>query len=519
MSKVFAIANCRVSSDEQLQNNSLNRQRQSVVAAAERLGVEIADDGWWSGSVSSKKGNNLKRKDIQEMLEYCERNKSITYLIVDEPDRFMRSIDEALYLEMEFKLRGVKVWYASDDVLNSDDMTAKLMKFMKYFVAEGSNEERQRKSINGQTAALKEGRWTFVPKPGYMKGKLTGVPEIHPVRGKELQRNLKKLAAGYFNPTRALIELNKTDFTQDHSPYKMDKYRKVATDIFYAGIIEMDVQVKVSGIEGLYEPLITIEEHYRLVEIFNNKPKYQLGPKRNGNPKFPLNNLMEHRGCTELKNKGRLVGYDHTNGKYKKIYQKYRCRSCNKYWHKQDVDSEIVDLFSRYEMSTETKEKITNALELVWAQDRKSQAEEMRLIKLKIANLEKNIEQKVESATDVANSFIKDDILRLIGKKKDELSDLEDQLLRLNSGEQSDKREFIRFALGFIQNTGNHFLEPYLTKEHRIMCKQMLFPGGIYINPDGKVYTPKVSTFYRDEVNKKDAEASDNSHLVRVMGL
>lgn len=31
------------------------------------------------------------------MLELYKRDKSIKYLIVDEPDRFMRSIDEAFY--------------------------------------------------------------------------------------------------------------------------------------------------------------------------------------------------------------------------------------------------------------------------------------------------------------------------------------------------------------------------------------------------------------------------------------
>ena len=145
--QILAIASCRVSSDEQLKNNSLNRQRDNVIAAANKLGVDFAEGGWWSGSVSSKRGSNLGRKDIREMLALCDKNKLIKYLIVDEPDRFMRSVDEAIYIEMEFKLRGVKVWYASDDTLNTEDMTAKLMKFMKYFVAEGSNEERQRKSM------------------------------------------------------------------------------------------------------------------------------------------------------------------------------------------------------------------------------------------------------------------------------------------------------------------------------------------------------------------------------------
>lgn len=518
MAKIYAIANCRVSSDEQLLSNSLARQEKSVYSAAARLGAEIIEV--WSGSVSSKAGTNVNRKDLTAMLEACKKNKLIKYAIFDEYDRFMRSVNEGPYFEVLFQQAGVKVWYASEsDAFNGDDAMAKFMRTMSAYKAEGSNEERQRKSINGQTAALKDGRWTFVPKPGYMKGKITGIPEVHPVRGKELQRNLKRLAAGYVSPTNALIELNKSDFTKNHALYKMDKYRKIATDIFYAGTIEMNAQVKVSGVKGLHEPLITLEEHYRLVEIFDNKPKYQIGPKRNGNPKFPLNNLMEHENCVELKNKGRLVGFDHTNGKYAKIYQKYRCRSCNQYWHKEDVDSAVTDLFDRYEMSHQTQRKIIKALEIVWLKDRENKVQEEHSIKLTMAKLERTIEQKVESATDDANSAIKLDILKIIEKKKDELSSLESQLQKLTSEEEEGRREFIEFALSFIQDTGKHFLEPYITKEYRMVCKQMLFPAGIYINLDGKVYTPEVSVFFRGVAKKKDAEASDNSHLVRVRRL
>ncbi len=515
MTTTFAIANCRVSSDEQLKNNSLNRQRDAVLNAANRLKVTIREDGWWSGSVSSKRGKNIARKDIKQMQDYCKKHRDIKYLIVDEPDRFMRSVDEAFYIEMQFKLIGVTVWYASDDDLNSDNMQAKLMKFMKYFVAEGSNEERQRKSISGQTKAMLEGRFTFHPKPGYQKTDKAGIHAIHPVRGRALQKVLKRLAAGYISPTNALKELNRSRYTEDHAPYKMDKFEKIATDIFYAGILEMDKQVKISGVKGLHDPLITMVEHKRILEIFYAKEKYQTGPRRNGNPKFPLNNLMCHESCADLKNKGRLVGLDLTNGKYKKIYQKYRCRTCNRYWNKEDVHNEIQSLFNRHAMSQETQKKIINALEEVWMQDSQNRADELRSTRLAIFNLEKDIERKVESATDSTNSAIKEDILKIIDKKKEHLSALNLEMQKLTAAEEDDKREFLEFALGFMRDTGKYFCEPYLSKEYRVACKQMLFPAGFYINQNGKVYTPELGVFFRGEVRKKSAGALNNSQLVQ----
>ena len=141
-SKYLAIASCRVSTPEQLSNGSLNRQKISVLKAAEQLGVTIPDDCWWSGNVSSKRGGNVGRTDLKEMLERCAKDKRIKYLIVDEPDRFMRSINESSFFEVTFSILGVTVWYASDPELNKSDLSAKLLKFTKYLSAEGSNEER-----------------------------------------------------------------------------------------------------------------------------------------------------------------------------------------------------------------------------------------------------------------------------------------------------------------------------------------------------------------------------------------
>lgn len=156
--KQLAIALCRVSSDEQLKNNSLNRQNKAVQKIAEEYNLEIVRI--WSGSVSSKRGSNTKRKDLQEMLEFCKNNKRVKYLIVDEPDRFMRSMQEASYFEVVFDELGVKLLY-SDPKLNEDSSVSRLQRMLGYFGAETSNEERQRKSIKGCEAAIKEGRYPF----------------------------------------------------------------------------------------------------------------------------------------------------------------------------------------------------------------------------------------------------------------------------------------------------------------------------------------------------------------------
>ena len=160
-----AIINSRVSTAQQLLSNSLNRQEESVEKAALKLEAIIPEDGRWAGSVSSKAGTNVTRKDLLEMLEYCRQHKDVKYAIFDEYDRYMRSVNEGPYFEVLFQQLGVKVWYASEtDAFNGDDAMAKFMRTMSAFRAEGSNEERQRKSISGHEKAIRDGRYTFPPK-------------------------------------------------------------------------------------------------------------------------------------------------------------------------------------------------------------------------------------------------------------------------------------------------------------------------------------------------------------------
>jgi DNA invertase Pin-like site-specific DNA recombinase len=73
--RYLAIANCRVSSEEQKLSGSLDRQGKSVEQAARELGVDIVQV--WSGSVSSKKGSNVDRKDLEAMLDLCKKNNRI----------------------------------------------------------------------------------------------------------------------------------------------------------------------------------------------------------------------------------------------------------------------------------------------------------------------------------------------------------------------------------------------------------------------------------------------------------
>lgn len=515
--KIFAIANCRVSSNEQLLNNSLNRQQLSTQSAAAKLGAPIVKT--WSGSVSSKAGTNVTRKDLLEMLEFCKQNKNIKYAIFDEYDRYMRSVNEGPYFEVLFQQLGVKVWYASEtDAFNGDSAMSKLMRTMSAFRAEGSNEERQHKSIAGQTAALKEGRYTFSPKPGYKRGYQRGIQEIDEVRGPALREVLVRLAAQMVTPSQALVELNNSDFMKNHALYRMDKFRKIVTDPFYAGIVEINKQVQVRNEHGLHEPLITKQQHEAILMIMDAKKKNQAGPRKNGNPKYPISNLLTCTKCISESNINRYVGFDHSNGKPNgPVYEKYRCRACNQYMTREEVHSQIDEHFKSNPISKDGIDDLLEALRFVWKEYEGQVEQEANRIRHKAQALKQTIIDQSEAAIDPSNASIKEEILQAIHKKKAELSDLENELHALSDQSEYDKEDFLRFALGFAQNMGRNFL--VISQANRLRCKDIVFPAGFYVDESHRIYTPEISPLITLLPKKKSAEALENSHLVRVTGL
>lgn len=517
--QIYAVALCRVSSDEQLKNNSLKRQRAAIEKEANRLGVLIPDEYWFSGSVSSKRGSNLKRKDLEAIEKLCKKDRRIKYIMVDEPDRFMRSMDEAIFFEFTFRSIGVNVWYASDSILNNTDAASKLIKISKYWQAEGSNEERQRKAISGQTKALEEGRYPFHPKPGYKRGYIKSIPEIDTKRGPALRQVLEQIAAGLLTPTQALKELNKSDFVKGYVPYKMDKFRRIATDPFYAGIVAVDRQIKVRNVNGAHQPLISIETHEKILHIFNSKPKNQLGPLKNGNPKYPCNNLVSCDKCKDKSN-GRVVGFNHTNGKYgSKVYERYRCRGCGMYITREELHEMIMGQFNANRIKPDGQRLLFSALKTIWKQKENDTQTEKKRMESRLTALRQTVSQQVEAAIDPSNSSIKENIMETIAKNKEEAHELEYKISTLQTSAAADEARFVQFAMAWIDEIGGNFLSPGLSKEDRLRCKQIVFPSGFRLDENQKVYTPEISPLITLAVNKKDLPVTEKSSMVRVRRL
>jgi DNA invertase Pin-like site-specific DNA recombinase len=478
-----------------------------VQEAAQRLGVEIVRT--WSGDVSSKAGKNVKRKDLTEMLAECRKHKSIKYLIVDEPDRFMRSIDEAFHFEVEFRMAGVKVWYARDDELNTDDMTAKMMKFMKYFTAEGSNVERQRKSINGHKAAVKEGRYTFPPLPGYKKSTRPGVHELDPLCYSAWQSALREVSSRLYTPSEALKRLNGALIPLGKPKMRIDKFINFITNPYYYGAIVVGKQVNERCEKGLHPTLITKEEHESILEVLDLRPNRQIR-KLKYNPEFPLNKVLEH-DCDE---RAPFTGSFQGNGQGKH-YPKYRCRRCNRQYHRSEVHEQLTVVLASLDYDGAQREEFISALAAVWREKQQDSLQQVKTLQKRLDGLKStksNLVRELAASVGVR----KEDIAEELENIRRDISLIESDLLSY-ANVQDDLIEFVKFSLEYTNKLKDDWWE--LDQQERLQCQQLLFPGGITFQSDKRVGTGQISPLYRLASNKKDLRESRKSLLVELQGI
>ena len=168
-------------------------------------------------------------------------------------------------------------------------------------------------------------------------------------------------------------------------------------------------------------------------------------------------------------------------------------------------------------MTEVAKKDLRTALEIVWKRQEGIVQQEANRLSTKANELRKSIPNQINEMTNPANVSIKEEIRRNIERTKNEAEDLEKRVENLEVAASMDKARFLKFALDYVDDLATHFFE--LSREKQLVCKQLVFPAGFWVNENKKIYTPEVSELYRLARNKKDLPITEKSLLVRVKRL
>lgn len=262
--------------------------------------------------------------------------------------------------------------------------------------------------------------------------------------------------------------------------------------------------------------MITPEEHYKIKEIVVGKKKI---PHKQFNQTYMLSNLMDCTDCPEdpSAKHPRLVGYTHHNGKpgeKRKFYQKYRCRACKKEHNRQLVHDGLNEVLQPLELAPERQDEFIKALRQVWEQEHQDNARYAQTLQTRLGEL---TNAKNNLVLSIASGKIsKDDGNPALESLKADIKAVSDELDASQDIEQ-DFVEFVDFTMNMIRDLQDEWWQ--LDQKHLGWCKQLLFPEGFSVSRAGKVYTPKISEFYRLASIEKGSEEPDFSVLVTPRGV
>lgn len=512
-----AIALCRVSTQGQANDGNLVPQEENVRKAADVLDAELVKI--WSLAVSSRKGKNLNRKDLHEMLDYCKRYKSVKYLIVDEVDRFMRSIDEYFWWKMEFKIIGVRIVHANRPDIDPDDDRAVFDELIDVYRAEQSNNERIHKTPDKMKSKLCAGYYPSNPHTGYKRSDVPGLHIPDEPNWSIIQKAFKAMAAGEMDISEARTWANQQGLrTKNYGPravggntVDMYRWKVLMVDDYYWGKLTFADWELPEDLMGLHRPMITKEEHDVLVQIVKNKGK-RFTIKRD-NPEFVLSNLVECTRCVLSEyTHPRVVGFWQNNGKKKgyKRYRRYSCRACGLGLRQEALHQEVCDELAELKLSSEQHEKLKLNLRKIWSLHEKALIERAYIAGGRVNAMKERKSKLLDSLVD--NPELKDDIKEKVEAIKLEIVEAEKVADEARDFE-NDFDEFIDFAFDFMDNKEGKWWE--LDKSTLVVYKQIVFPAGIQVVPDKKVYIPKVSPIYtykNKKTPRKEADSDDFSH-------
>ncbi len=291
-----AVAYLRVSTEEQVENYSLDTQEGICSKEAERRGIELI-------KVFKEEGRSAKnisgRPVLIEMLEFCRKNKrDIDAIIVYRLDRISRQTAD--YLAIRKKLAECEITLLSASEPTGNSPTEKFVETMLAGFAQMDNDVKSERSRNGLRARFLSGLMTGPAPLGYInqQGYVTKNPETWNTMKDAWDlmatgtKTLREISA-WMNEQKLKAKIRGKEYEICHQLAGRTFRNK-----FYVGVIQSK---KYSHeVQGQQPPMITEEQYYRVQAILdgrNTNIAIPLARRNRDNPDFPLRRIVKCQRC------------------------------------------------------------------------------------------------------------------------------------------------------------------------------------------------------------------------------
>ncbi len=291
-----AIIYLRVSTEEQVDNFSLDTQERICKQEAERRGMKILQ-------IFREEGRSAKnitgRPVLIEMLEFCRKNKrSVDALIIYRLDRLSRQTGDFLAIRKKLAENQIMLISASEPTGNSP--TEKFIETMLASFAQMDNDVRSERTRNGLRARFLAGLCSSTPPFGYKNE--NGYAVKDPKTWDQIKKVWELMATG----TKTLSEMTnimnewglRQHFKGKDYLLKPQAISRMFHNKFYIGILTSEQYPE--EVRGQHLPMVSEALFYRVQAVVdgrNTNLQVQLARRNKNNPEFPLRRIVICSKC------------------------------------------------------------------------------------------------------------------------------------------------------------------------------------------------------------------------------
>lgn len=491
-----AVIYLRVSTEEQVDNYSLDTQADICRKGAGRRGLSIAE-------VFREEGRSVKtitdRPALIEMLGYCRKHRQqVSAVIVYRLDRISRQTADCLAIRK--KLFELDITLISATEPTGDTPTEKFIETMLAGFAQMDNDVRGERSRNGMKARFVNGLPNGNVPLGYLCG--NGYVAKDPESFAVLKAVWELMGTGTKSLREMAVILNDQGI-RDKQKGRRDMMLRPQTlsNIFRNKFYMGKITSKKYGLEaqGQHTPMVTEELFYKVQAILdgrNRNAASALARRDQDSSDFPLRRIVKCSRCqqsfTAAWSKGKKARYGY-------YFCPERCGVGSSVPVKQ-IEDTTSELLSRISLRPETVKLVNTYLRQTYylrigALRRKREKADVELKKLY------ELRQKLIGKN--LSGVYSDDIF----KEQNKL--LEEQIKGMQTAKSDTVLEKynLEAITKFIQNKfvdlNNTFGESLLKQKHVLVCS--IFPKGLDWSYPGYSNT-YISPFYRCLIDVQDCK-------------
>ena len=506
---------CRVSSDEQKTNTSLDFQEKKLRKYCNEKGYNVI--ACYHEDFSAKH-HDFQRPEMRKIRDYCKKHKhEIDLILFLRWDRFSRNTEFALAFKRIF-LDGWGIEFNSIESpidFNSTEWPSFLS--VNCSQAQSENNKISRRTKDGIRETLLSGRWPGVAPRGYKNVHAVDENGMPIEKRVEINEEAAPLIKRIFNEVGKGIEAPANIRRRIAPQIPVSSFFLILRNIFYKGKVRVPATKDEPEIivNGIHTPLVTEELFDRVQDILDGKRKHKPKLTKPIKPEFYL---RKHLVCPIC---GRSITGAFSTGGSGQKYPYYFCPESGK--HLRMSADKVNSKFIEYIHSLRPKDSTIDLYMNIVNDLRKDELQEVNNEIKKLRNELTEIERKIDQIDDryLDGRMCDEDYHRMLNRQKTNKQKIQDRIDILKTPNCTKIEPQLKYAISLIDNIDTFFSMAPTEAKIKILCSifsgKVEFDGEFFRTEEfNRVLTLIYQTDSLLEENKKGeiSNFSENSTLV-----